>query len=113
MGNKQSLINLLVILLDNAIKYSHDNSSVVVTTNKSKDYMEIAVKDNGVGINKKDLPHIFDRFYRSDTARTKTGASGYGLGLSIAKKIAVAQDGTILVTSSPKTGSVFTVRLQL
>ncbi len=110
-GNKDSLIDLFVILLDNAIKYSHGEKKVTVESKKTDDTAVISVKDQGIGISEKDLPHIFDRFYRADTARSKIKADGYGLGLSIAKTIVDTHGGAITVTSTPGKGSTFTVRL--
>jgi signal transduction histidine kinase len=68
----------------------------------------VSVKDTGIGISEKDLSHIFERFYRGDPSRPKTGA---GLGLSLAQAIAQAHGGNIHVTSSPGKGSTFTVTL--
>ncbi len=110
-GNKDELTNLFVILLDNAIKYSPQKSKVQVETKKTDGHVAISIKDNGIGIAKSDLPHIFDRFYRSDSARSKKTSGGYGLGLSIAKKIANNNNASISVKSSDGKGSTFTVQL--
>ena len=112
-GNKNALMDLLVILLDNAIKYSLKNKPVTVSVKKTDSHILISVHDRGIGIEKKDIPYIFDRFYRADSARSTTVAGGYGLGLSIAKKIAEIHHGSIRVESEAGTGSTFTVRLPL
>lgn len=112
-GNRYGLIDLFVILLDNAVKYSKTNTMIIITSQKTDGSILISIKDQGIGINKKDLSHIFDRFYRADTSRTKMSAGGYGLGLSIAKKIIDAHKGIINVESTPKKGSIFTVRLPI
>jgi two-component system, OmpR family, sensor histidine kinase CiaH len=111
-GNNYSLTDLMVILLDNAVKYSSSNSVVTVHTEKTNNGVTISVKDQGIGIPKKDIPHIFDRFYRADSARSKSNTNGYGLGLSIAKKIATIHKGTITVQSEVGKGSTFSVYLQ-
>ncbi len=99
---------LLFILLDNARKYSDGNISVSVHTHETT--MEIIIKDEGKGIPEADLPHIFDRFYRVDSARTrKTG--GTGLGLSIAKEVADRLGATLTVESSIDIGTQFHVFL--
>lgn len=110
-GEAQSLTELFVILLDNAIKYSDKNSEVSLTSKKTDHHIEVAVKDTGIGIDEKDIPHIFDRFYRADKSRSKT--KGYGLGLSIAKKIIEEYKGIIMVHSTLSKGTVFTVQLPL
>ncbi len=112
-GDKTRLTDLFVILLDNAIKYSPDHSKVTVEMAKKDKGVTISVADQGIGIDEKDLPHIFDRFYRADAARSKTGGGGYGLGLSIAKKIADIHNGSIRAESKIHKGSNFTVRLPL
>jgi two-component system, OmpR family, sensor histidine kinase CiaH len=104
-GNQAGLVNLVVILLDNAIKYSSENQNILVKSEKNT----IVVKDNGIGIAAKDLPHIFDRFYRSDLARSKSSNDGYGLGLSIAKEIADTNNCSINVQS--KLGKGTTIQL--
>lgn len=110
LGSMYSLIDLVVILLDNAIKYSAPDTTVTLSTKSRKNTVEISVADQGIGIIKSDLPHIFDRFYRSDTARCKSESGGYGLGLSIAKRIIDSHKGEIVVKSSTK-GSTFTLIL--
>lgn len=111
VGSKDRLLNLFVILLDNAIKYSSENTRVEMTSAIKDRYAVINVKDQGVGISAKDLPYIFDRFYRADSARSKEDAGGYGLGLAIAKKIVEIHNGTISVQSKSGKGSTFTITL--
>ena len=110
-GEKQSLIELFVILLDNAIKYSNEKTSIVLTIKQRDGRVLIEIVDQGMGIAEKDIPYIFDRFYRADKSRTKTEVSGYGLGLSIAKHIVSLHSGSIQVTSSVGKGSTFVVML--
>lgn len=112
-GNKYSLSDLMVILLDNAIKYSTDDSRIEIRTQKTNDSILLSVKDYGIGISEKDLPHIFNRFYRADSARSKLDSGGYGLGLSIATKIVQAHKGSITVESELEKGSNFIVCLPL
>lgn len=110
-AERQTIVELFVILLDNAIKYSPDGGNVSVWSQKQDGEVSISVKDEGIGIEKTDLPHIFDRFYRADVSRSKTRVSGYGLGLSIAKKIVETHKGRIEVKSIPNKGSTFTIYL--
>lgn len=112
-ANKYAVTDLFVILLDNAIKYSLHESKVKVVTKKKDNQILVSIIDHGIGIDEKDLPHIFDRFYRADTARSKQNSGGYGLGLSIAKKIADKHGGTISIKSEVNKGSVFTVHLPI
>lgn len=110
-GERQSLTELFVILLDNAIKYSHVKTKVTVSSAKKRDMVTISVKDEGMGISHEDIDHLFDRFYRADKSRTKTDIQGYGLGLSIAKKIVDEHHGRIVVKSEVDRGSEFIVSL--
>jgi two-component system, OmpR family, sensor histidine kinase CiaH len=111
-ANRYGLVELLVILLDNAIKYSPAKSTITLTGAKHRNSVTISVKDQGIGISKNDQAHIFDRFFRSDQARHKEKiAGGYGLGLAIAQKIVTAYHGSITVTSKLGQGSVFTITL--
>lgn len=110
-GSFSSLNDLFSILLDNAIKYSPAGSVIRISSKKTAGYMDLYVKDEGIGIAQKDIAHIFDRFYRADTTRSTENVSGYGLGLSIAKGIVKMHHGTITVASELKKGTTFTVRL--
>jgi signal transduction histidine kinase len=108
-GDEKSLTELFVILFDNAIKYSKDKKSVKVKAQKTDSKVEIVVEDEGIGIGKEDLPYIFDRFYRADKSRTKQQFAGYGLGLSIAKRIVSLHNGTIVVESELGKKTVFKI----
>lgn len=102
---------LSIILLDNAIKYSPNNSEITVSATINKNNFMLVVKDNGIGIPKTALPHIFDRFYRVDSSRTKQNISGHGLGLAIAYEIVKQHGGDISVKSTQNIGSTFSVSL--
>jgi len=108
-GDKQALTEMLVILLENAVKYSPKESAVKLTGKNSGEKVFLSVVDRGVGISKEDLPYIFDRFYRADKSRSLV--EGFGLGLSIAKKTIEAHGGIIRVISAPNKGSTFLVEL--
>lgn len=111
VANKQSLTEAFVILLDNAIKYSPNNASVIVGSKPMGQSVVVVIKDEGIGIDKEDIPHLFDRFYRADTSRTKKDVEGFGLGLSIAKQIIDNHHGTISVKSTVGKGSTFSIQL--
>ena len=110
-GDRDSIEELLTILLDNAIKYSAAKSTITLAATIRGQWASITVRDEGQGIKALDIPHIFDRFYRTDSSRSKHQIAGYGLGLSIAKKITDLHGGTIEAASRPGKGSVFTVKL--
>jgi two-component system, OmpR family, sensor histidine kinase CiaH len=110
-GDKKSLIELFIILLDNAVKYSKQNSSIKIEVGEVNNKASISVSDEGIGISEKDLPHIFERFYRAERSRSKENVAGYGLGLSIAKKIVEMHNGLISVKSGKDRGTTFTVTL--
>ncbi len=110
VGDKERLHQLFVILLDNALKYTPEHGSITVTCRRENNAFLISVADTGVGIPKEDVPHIFDRFYRSDKMRTRS-SEGTGLGLSIAKWIVDAHGGKIQVESEPGVGTTFFVTL--
>jgi signal transduction histidine kinase len=111
-GDSESLVELVVVLLDNAVKYSPKKAKIQITSRTSGHYGYLAITDHGEGIKASDIPHIFDRFYRADNSRTKNQTDGYGLGLSIAQKIAEAHNGAIDVKSTPGKGSTFTIKLR-
>jgi len=109
-GDEMRLRELLTILLDNAIKYSGDGASVRLQVAQRDGKAVATVADTGVGIPPEALPHIFDRFYRVDKARSRE-MGGAGLGLAIAKWIVEAHKGTIRVDSTPGRGTTVTVEL--
>ncbi len=102
---------MLANLLDNAIKYSPPKSTVKITLNTNHKQAIISISDRGIGISDKDLPKIFNRFYRCDQSRSCK--RGSGLGLSLAMTIAKAHGGDIKVTSQLNRGSIFTVSLPM
>lgn len=110
-GDQKTLTELFVILLDNAIKYSQAKKQVAIEATDSEKRTQVRVQDQGIGIAKEDLPHIFDRFYRADKSRTKQEVPGYGLGLSIAKRIVQLHNGTITAESESGKGTTFTIVL--
>jgi len=110
-GNRQTLVELFIIFLDNAIKYSPQKTEIRLTSKKTDNHVLIHIADQGVGIEEEDILHLFDRFYRTDKARTKSETTGYGLGLSIANQIVEKHHGLIKVQSQPKKGTIFTVQL--
>jgi signal transduction histidine kinase len=95
-------------LLDNAIKFTPNNGSIEVRLKDYKGHVEIIVIDSGIGINKNEISHVFDRFYRGDRSRS---FSGNGLGLSLVKSIVQTLNGEVAVQSIPEKGSTFTVIL--
>lgn len=108
-GDVEQIRELFTILIENAIKYSDSQKTITLHSQKNKKNLIIRIIDQGVGIDRVDLPHIFDRFYRSDRSRTAGKVGGYGLGLSIAKKIVTAHDGSISADSIPGQGTTFTI----
>jgi signal transduction histidine kinase len=98
----------LSILVDNAIKYTPEGGEVRVWAHESDGQVGVTVRDTGVGIPEEELPRIFERFYRTDEARTRGGA---GLGLAIARQIAETHGGTIEVRSTPGKGSTFILQI--
>lgn len=114
-ADKERIRQLLLILLDNAIKYNVDGGQVEVSLSKQlvhRQEMKICVSDTGFGIDEKDKQQIFERFYRVDKVRSRE-MGGTGLGLAIAKWIVEAHNGTISVKSEINSGSVFTVIMPL
>ena len=111
-ADADALRRLFLILIDNAIKYTPEHGRVGVRVGNSDGKAYVEVEDSGIGIAETDLPHIFDRFYRADSARSGD-SGGFGLGLSIGKWIAKAHQGTITVKSVLGKGSSFQVWLPL
>jgi heavy metal sensor kinase len=107
-ADRELLERLFVILIDNAVKYTPADGSVTVTLTARDASAITEVSDTGIGIGADDLPHVFERFYRSDRARSRD-TGGSGLGLAIARWIVDLHGGTIAVESEPGRGSVFRV----
>lgn len=112
-ADSAALSQALSVLLENAIKYSDNGKTVRITATRHDKEGWLSVVDEGVGIAAKDLPHIFERFYRADSSRTKQAADGHGLGLPLAAQIVHQLDGEITASSAPGKGSTFTIRLPL
>ena len=108
-ADETQLRRLLLILVDNALKFTPAGGRVTLTASCDETEVAVAVADTGVGISSSDLPHIFERFWRADRVRTRD-AGGSGLGLTIAKQIADRHDARLDVQSAPGRGAVFTVR---
>lgn len=108
-GDASRLQRLVGTLMDNACKYVDDKGSIKVRLSKTGSSCHLAVNNTGPVIPAEDLPHLFDRFYRSDKARTRTG--GYGLGLAIAKSIVDDHKGTLKVSSTEREGTTFSVEI--
>ena len=125
-GDATRLQRAVAVLLDNACKYTNAGGTVTVTLRAHASEAVLSVRNSGEPIDEADLPHLFDRFYRADAARTHNATDaennggepdantgGYGLGLAIARDIAQAHKGTIAVTSTAQEGTTFTLRLPL
>ncbi len=112
MGDADRLRQVLDNLINNAIRYTPAGGRIELSLSCQDDWAVIRVQDTGQGIAPEDLPHIFDRFYRADKARTRA-AGGTGLGLSIVKWLVEAHHGQIVVESTPGEGSTFDIRLPL
>ena len=98
----------VVNLLENAIKYSSDGGTIEVSAGIGNSAVQLAIRDHGIGILPHDLPHIFDRLYRADPARSRD-SGGVGLGLAIVKWIVEAHNGTIRVESEAERGALFEI----
>lgn len=111
LGDETRLIQVVMNLLDNALTYTHVGGSVRVALNQDEQGAHISVSDTGEGIAPQHIPHIFERFYRADPARTKHGGSNSGLGLSIVDWVIRAHGGHIEIQSKPGQGSTFIATL--
>jgi len=111
LADQGRLEQVLVNLIDNAIKYTPENGTVRIYSEQCPGVLKISVSDTGIGIPAKDLPRVFERFYRVDAARSRE-QGGTGLGLSIAKHIMQLHGGELTVASTPGKGSTFTCALR-
>jgi two-component system, OmpR family, sensor histidine kinase CiaH len=108
-SNEEALVELTKILLDNAIKYTHEKGKISLMIKKEGSKAILQVHDNGIGIRATEIPYIFNRFYRADLSRAKNKIEGFGLGLSIAKNIVDLHRGKVSVASVPQKGTTFTI----
>lgn len=108
-GDRHRLSQLILILIDNALQHAGSGIAVEMSLAAHRGKAILTVRDSGAGIEANHLPHVFDRFYRADSARSRAG--GAGLGLAIAREIAEAHGGRISVESQPGAGSAFRVTL--
>ena len=111
-GDPARLKQVIVNLLDNAIKYTPEGGTITLSVYEAEKKAFVEINDNGIGIAQQDLPYIFDRFYRADKVRTRN-LGGAGLGLAIVRSICIAHQGDIQVQSTEGLGSKFTMRVPL
>lgn len=102
---------VLTNLLDNALKYSNDHSTTYINAFKKEGTVHLSIRDEGIGIQKEDLPFIFDRLYRVDKSRSRA-TGGFGIGLAIVKELVEAHEGQILVESEWGKGTCFTIMVK-
>ena len=109
-ADKDRITQVIINLIDNALHYTPEEGTVALRVYQAKDRIKIEVSDTGIGIPEKELPRIFERFYRIDKARTRN-SGGTGLGLAIVKHIIEVHDGEILIDSEVDKGTIITVCL--
>ncbi|MCJ7622481.1 MAG: ATP-binding protein [Anaerolineaceae bacterium] len=109
-GDEQRLVQVLLNLLTNAVNHTPPEGQLVVKAEEAEELVRVSIADTGVGISQEDLPHVFERLYRADKARSRE-KGGSGLGLSIAKSIIDAHGGSIRAESEEGQGSIFTFEL--
>lgn len=109
-GSPSLLYRVFFNLIENAVKYNHDNGNVDITVKQEKGRACVVVEDNGIGMDEKDLSHIFEPFFRVDPSRSQ-GIPGSGLGLAVVRLIMERYDGEIEVESRKGVGTTFTVIL--
>jgi heavy metal sensor kinase len=111
-GDPAAIERLLLIVVENAVKYTHSGGKIALNLSNGSENARIEIRDSGIGISGKDLPHIFERFYRADQARSRE-TGGSGLGLAIARWIVDLHGGLIEAESTCGNGSVFRITLPL
>jgi signal transduction histidine kinase len=107
-GDALSLSEVFVNIIGNAIKYSPDGSKVDLAARRQGDIIQVSIKDGGIGISAEDIPHIFEGFYRGQSASV---TSGHGIGLAVSRQIVDAHGGSISVESELGKGTTFVVSL--
>jgi signal transduction histidine kinase len=111
LAHQPSVEELSAILIDNALKYSPPDSKVTIVLSRWNGKVRFQISNPGKGIHPRDLPHIFDRFYRADSSRQHTNKPSFGLGLSLAKTIVELHNGELSASSAPDKLTTFTVSL--
>ena len=111
-GDANKFKQMLINLVENAIKYTEDDGNVKIITNIINEKVIIKVQDNGIGISEEHIPRLFERFYRVDKARSRE-KGGTGLGLAIVKYIVINFGGTIKVDSKINEGTTFTTEFNI
>lgn len=111
-GDKIHITNTLHNLIDNAIKYATNKPKIEISTNYHKGFIEISVKDNGIGVSKEGQKYIFEKFYRAPTDNVHD-VKGFGLGLNYVKTIVEAYNGSVKLISKEGEGSTFVIKLPL
>jgi two-component system sensor histidine kinase SenX3 len=110
VGDRRQLVSAVSNLVENGVKYSDPGCSVEVSARTDGTWVDIVVRDRGIGIPARDLDRIFERFYRVDRARSRE-TGGTGLGLAIVRHVATNHGGSVSVTSQEGAGSTFTLRI--
>jgi two-component system phosphate regulon sensor histidine kinase PhoR len=110
--DREAMGQALLNLLDNAAKYSRDRKIITVTAGVEDDQLKLSVADQGIGIEKRDIPRVFEKFYRAE-ARPEKNIAGSGIGLTLVKEIVEAHGGSISVESERNKGSTFTIHIPI
>jgi len=111
-ADKNRLVQIIVNLLNNAISYTQDGGKVEISAKPVNGYIEVEISDTGIGIPEKDIPHIFERFYRGDKSRSRE-TGGTGIGLAIVKELVQAHGGEISVKSDEGRGATFSFTMPI
>ena len=112
LADRDKITQVIINLLTNAIRYTQVGGKIIIELWRNNEYAFVSVKDDGIGIEKSDLPYIFERFYRADKSRTRT-TGGTGIGLTIVKAIIKAHNGNIDVNSKKDEGTTFIVEMPI
>lgn len=107
-GDEELFLQVWTNIIENAIKFSHENGEINIKIEKKLDFIRVYIKDEGIGMNEEVVSRIFDKFYQKDNSRSDLG---YGLGLAIAKRIVELSKGNIIVESELNKGSTFIIKL--
>lgn len=109
-ADKDRISQVIINLITNAVKYTNEGGAININISESNKFVSLSIKDNGIGIQEKEIPFVFERFYRGDKSRNKS-TGGSGIGLAIVKSIVMAHEGKIELESELGKGSCFTIKL--